>query len=60
MHSLFSGCSSLKCAKLFEGKFPNFIGEGIGIHPNKYLYSVLNALRQSSDRNKNKIKIYDN
>ena len=48
------------CAKLFEAKFPNFIGEGIGIHPNKYFYSAMNALSQSTDKNKNKIKIYDN
>ena len=46
------------CVKYFEGKFPGVLGEGIGIHPNKYFNSAMKELKnlQSRKRNNNNAK----
>ena len=35
----------LACVKYFEGKFPKVLGEGIGIHPNKYFTSAMRSMK---------------
>ena len=41
------------CVKYFEGKFPGVLGEGIGIHPNKYFNSAMKVLKGGNKRNGN-------
>ena len=38
------------CVKYFEGKFPGVLGEGIGIHPNKYFNSAMKVLKGGSNK----------
>ena len=33
------------CIKYFEGKFPGVLGDGIGIHPNKYFTSAMKVIK---------------
>jgi DNA primase large subunit len=40
------------CVKYFEGKFPGILGEGIGIHPNKYLSSAMKIINGKNNKNK--------
>ena len=44
------------CVKYFEGKFPGVLGEGVGIHPNKYFTSAMKAVKNQQ----NKKRINDN
>ena len=39
----------LACVKYFEGKFPRVVGEGIGIHPNRYFSSAMKALKNMNN-----------
>ena len=38
------------CVKYFEGKFPGVLGEGIGIHPNKYFSSAMKVLKGGNNK----------
>ena len=38
------------CVKYFEGKFPGVLGEGIGIHPNKYFNSAMKVLKGGNNK----------
>ena len=40
----------LACNKYFEVKFPKILGEGIGIHPNKYFSSAINAMKKLNNK----------
>jgi DNA primase large subunit len=42
----------LSCVKYFEGKFPKVIGDGVGIHPNRYFSSAMKALKNINDNAK--------
>ena len=41
------------CVKYFEGKFPGVLGEGIGIHPNKYFTSAMKAMKNQQNKKRN-------
>ena len=40
------------CIKFYDAKFPKNISDGIGIHPNKYFHSAMNALKLTNNKNK--------
>lgn len=40
------------CGKYFEGKFPGVLGEGIGIHPNKYFSSAMKVVKNQQMKKK--------
>ena len=44
------------CVKYFEGKFPDVLGEGIGIHPNKYFTSAMKVLKYGNNKKNNNEK----
>lgn len=47
----------VKCCKIyFESKFPDVEHEGIGIHPNKYFISAMEAVELRNKAKKNKIE----
>ena len=46
----------LACVKYFEGKFPGVIGEGIGIHPNKYFTSAMKVVKNAQNKKRNNEK----
>ena len=41
------------CVKYFEGKFPGILGEGIGIHPNKYFTTAMKIIKGKNKESKN-------
>ena len=47
------------CVKYFEGKFPGVLGEGIGIHPNKYFSSAMKVLKGGNNKRNNNEKEKD-
>ena len=40
------------CVKYFEAKFPGNLGEGIGIHPNKYFTSAMKVVKNQQNKKK--------
>ena len=42
----------LACVKYFEGKFPNQVGEGVGIHPNRYFSSAMKIMKNINNKTK--------
>ena len=48
------------CVKYFEGKFPGILGEGIGIHPNKYFSSAMKVLKGGNNKRNNNEKENNN
>ena len=40
------------CVKYFEGKFPGVLGDGIGIHPNKYFTSAMKVVKNQMNKKK--------
>jgi DNA primase large subunit len=40
------------CVKYFEAKFPGTLGEGIGIHPNKYFTSAMKVVKNQQNKKK--------
>ena len=43
----------LACVKYFEGKFPRVLGQGAGIHPNKYFTTAMRSIKGFNKANKN-------
>ena len=41
------------CVKYFEAKFPGKLGEGVGIHPNKYFNSAMKILKTGNIKTNN-------